>query len=444
MLAVLGLALLRELLAEAPAVLPMDGSSLDQDEVSGISLLQVRLSQQAATRAEASSATSSESRHLLLGNARASCNASGAEFDARRCLELHLGQGRPVGGTPVQTHRTSTDAEASSDVQCNRRFYSYTFDEFEDSFPELRECFLTTYAALVHSVAKQAPCRAQRQNEADVLMVPPYLALECNWPAYSGNYCFNAANSYRPGILCEGQVISAVAKLQALNPTKSVLLVSHNIWFNPYEFGKEEYAIPGRIWAKVGSRLPFYRPGLDVSMPPPATKRCELTPTEAYEEKLSAKRYFLSFKGRMKQPLRIKIAELFHNGVDQVVVDSDNTAYDFDTLLESSIFNLVLGGDMDWSYRFNEAVCSGGVPVLVTEHWIPPFSEFLPFDSYGVLVYERNFQDLLMTLKAIPERKVQQLREAARHACATAFGSTRTSVSVLLKFLTSRAASTGE
>mmetsp|Transcript_113566 Transcript_113566/g.242406 ORF Transcript_113566/g.242406 Transcript_113566/m.242406 type:complete len:483 (-) Transcript_113566:111-1559(-) len=56
MLAVLGLALLRELLAEAPAVLPTVCSSLDEDEVIGVSLLQVSLSQQAATRAEAPTA----------------------------------------------------------------------------------------------------------------------------------------------------------------------------------------------------------------------------------------------------------------------------------------------------------------------------------------------------------------------------------------------------
>ena len=41
---------------------------------------------------------------------------------------------------------------------------------------------------------------------------------------------------------------------------------------------------------------------------------------------------------------------------------------------------------IDRTFRFIDAVCSGSVPVLVTDKMVPPFDELVPFESYGVLV----------------------------------------------------------
>jgi len=323
-----------------------------------------------------------DKRSRLLANIRTSCNESGAAFDARSCFEHTLGGTREDIFNNSAGVNVQPISKAPADAQCTRSFYQYTFDEFEDRFPQLKRCLLTTYALIVESAAKEASsCRAQRPEDADVLMVAPYLALECNWPSYGGGNCHSSANYYRPGRICYGQeVISAVAELQAIYPHKSVLLIEQNPLFSTYPLNKKEYAEPNRIWAKVNSLNAFYRPGQDISMPPVATKRCEHVPARAFDEELSAKRYFLSFKGQTERgPVRSKVLHLFNNGADQVVVKGDNRDYDMDELMQSSRFNLILGGDVEFSYRFNEAVCSGGVPVLVTERWVPPFSEFLPF-----------------------------------------------------------------
>merc|ERR1712187_208696 len=95
-----------------------------------------------------------------------------------------------------------------------------------------------------------------------------------------------------------------------------------------------------------------------------------------------------------------------------------------------------MGGDVEFSYRFNEAVCSGGVPVMITERWIAPFNEFMPFETYGITVPEHNVHNLAATLKAIPKEKVRELRRAARGVCAKAFITPEASILALLEFLT--------
>ena len=89
---------------------------------------------------------------------------------------------------------------------------------------------------------------------------------------------------------------------------------------------------------------------------------------------------------------------------------------------------MVPRGQALFTYRFNEAVCSGGVPVLITgtssvggSYYVPPFDEFVPFTAYGVLVREQKVSQLLHRLQAIPEAEVQMLREAAQVACKSMF-----------------------
>merc|ERR1712060_636475 len=110
--------------------------------------------------------------------------------------------------------------------------------------------------------------------------------------------------------------------------------------------------------------------------------------------------------------------------------------YDFDELRESSVFNLIMSGDVEFSYRFNEAVCSGGVPVLISERWVAPFNEIIPFETYGVSLAEHDVRNLSATLKAIPKEKVRELRREARRACAKAFVTPKASILALLEFLT--------
>ena len=46
--------------------------------------------------------------------------------------------------------------------------------------------------------------------------------------------------------------------------------------------------------------------------------------------------------------------------------------------------------DVLFTYRFSEAVCSGGIPVMVTSSQVPPLQDLVPFDTYGVLIRDEE------------------------------------------------------
>jgi len=172
-------------------------------------------------------------------------------------------------------------------------------------------------------------------------------------------------------------------------------------------------------------------------MPPAAVDRCRYTPAKAYDEPVAHKMFFLSFKGNLENaPVRQVVTKLYNNDRDQVIHPSWDPSYDFDYLLQHSRFNLILRGDVEFSYRFNEAVCSGGVPVLVTDHWIPPFNELFPFESYGVFVHEKDVGSLLSILKALPDQEVENRRSKARIYCQNTFQTTEASVAALMNHIT--------
>jgi len=378
------------------------------------------------------------------------CNVSLPGYDDNRCFEHALGRTQAQLVAELQAlealNSTVTLSAVGKTAQCGRRFYLPAFGQFEQHFPGLALCHITTYAAIVQAAAMKSPCRAATPAEADIYMLPPYSALECNWPGYGAGRCDSQANTYRAGDLrCEAEIVNVAIRLQKQYVGKRMLIISQNPEWVPYNLDKASYSIEGHIWAKVNSLSGIYRPHVDFSMAPAAVDRCSKTPAKAYDEPVTHKKYFMSFLGAMQNSyevppnqhfIRQVLARQFNNGKDQVIVSSGQ-GYDFDELLQTSRFNLILRGDVEFSYRFNEAVCSGGVPVLVTDKWIPPFNEFLPFESYGVLVNENDLDGLVIILKALSDAEVEMRRKNARIFCQRAFQTTEASVSALMNHLTS-------
>ena len=117
----------------------------------------------------------------------------------------------------------------------------------------------------------------------------------------------------------------------------------------------------------------YWRPHRDISMPPPTTER--LLHYKTRMRGLSAKKYLLTFKGTLnRHPVRESLANLHNESAGILILDSSkqNAGYDFDDLTSSSKFTLVVRGDVEYSYRFTEAVCSGSVPIIIELHAATP------------------------------------------------------------------------
>jgi hypothetical protein len=355
------------------------------------------------------------------------CNASSVHFNAEGCKQYVWGDASSFGLAQLPK---------APSYKCEQRVYQYKLSEFEQAFPTLAGCHVSTYAHIVDVAASTSPCQASDPSQAQILIVPPYLAEECNWPSYGNGKCHSQPNTFRPGKVCRKEIISAILQVQSQNPTKKILIVDQNPFWVPYDFDNATYHREGLIFAKVNSLQPYYRNGVDVSMPPPATPRCSRTPMEAIDEPIDNKEYFLSFKGQLHTPFRADVRKVLHNGMDRIVAETSEQ-WDFEKLLYSSKFSLILRGDVEFSYRFNEVVCSGGVPVLVTDYWVPPFNEVVPFEDYGVLVKEGPPQELLSKLQSINGTELDRLRKKARVVCQDLFSDTAKTINALLQLLTS-------
>jgi hypothetical protein len=65
-------------------------------------------------------------------------------------------------------------------------FFLITWNKTEELTPALGTCGISVYADLVYKVLEEHPERVATVEKAALLVFPPYLAWETNWPVYQG------------------------------------------------------------------------------------------------------------------------------------------------------------------------------------------------------------------------------------------------------------------
>lgn len=347
------------------------------------------------------------------------CFMKHPDYNATKCEDGALGltldslRKKILGNTS-----RSRKQYGSEKRRCNKRVKVFTIIEMETKFPELAECWLSTYAGLLQDAVQNADCQAESIDDADAIYMPAYLAEECNWPHYGGVKCHHQANTFRDGRICRDEALKG-ANLLMEEYGKPVIIN------DMHPFGEINGLEAKHIWAKL--ELYTYRniEHHTISLPPPPTfPRCQLCSTNkttaCYGTALNQKKYNMAFKGDISYKKIRQQALQYHNpGKGVIVVDSGDEIYDFDELLFDSMFSLILSGDNEFSYRFTEAVCSGGVPVLVTDRWVPPFEGSVPFKSYGIKVSEADLREgrLMAELEKYTLTDLEEMRRQGRKLC---------------------------
>jgi hypothetical protein len=157
-------------------------------------------------------------------------------------------------------------------------------------------------------------------------------------------------------------------------------------------------------------------------MPPPMVDRpARFKYQEPRNPKEMPKTNFLTFKGRFStSKVRQKLGKLHdpENGI--IIVDSSVEAseqYAYELVMSDTVYTLVVRGDNEFSYRFSESVCSGAIPILIADDWVPPFESLLPFAMYGVVIRESDVNQMVTALKNIAPDKVMQMQNEALRFC---------------------------
>ena len=198
------------------------------------------------------------------------------------------------------------------------------------------------------------------------------------------------------------------------------------------------------VWASLNFRRRHFR-AHDVSLP--SLPLAALHPTLARglpaattaRSTTNAKRYLVSFIGSMRRNIRVRqvVYERLRSRTSDgaLVVDSVNDGAvlrelkrthggDFyNRIMALSRFSLVLRGDRPRSFRFAEAVCSGGVPVFVDdldapkELWEVPFAQVAQPDTYTLSFSLEDVDDIVPRLQQVPTSQYEALQRNALRMC---------------------------
>lgn len=130
-----------------------------------------------------------------------------------------------------------------------------------------------------------------------------------------------------------------------------------------------------------------------------------------YEKVERNKDIFASFIGFIngRHKIREKIKETL-NGKSEYFI-SESLGFDkFKETMERSIFSLCPRGYGKTSFRINESLNLGSIPVYIYDNpWIP-FNDIIEFEDYGVLIDESQINNLDEILKSIPQEKINLLQ----------------------------------
>jgi len=139
--------------------------------------------------------------------------------------------------------------------------------------------------------------------------------------------------------------------------------------------------------------------------------------SQALSGNCTEKQFKFSFMGTARKgaPVRQRLIDLFaEEAAHDVRVISSSSKTEFETIMQSSQFALAPRGDCLWSYRYQEALYFGAVPVIYADGWIPPFSDVVDPASYLVSIPEQKYDDTDSILRNIPENRYLELCKNAQ------------------------------
>jgi len=307
-----------------------------------------------------------------------------------------------------------------------------TLEEFESQFPEVRSCGYTIHGAMSYEKWLQHPARTRESRDASLVIFPPFLVDELNWPVYGGGVWEN--NFARPGENpgshgrpgnekkigdCSRRFERLIRQQYRFETYQRYLLHFGSSGFDRgYELEPAAYTDQRAIIAKGEALIGRHRAGWDISLPPPFTDkplRFRHIPTSTGTNRS----ILIGFKGDMgTHKLRRKNRDELHNPSRLVfVLSKDDDTFEYWELLSRSVFALVIRGHVAFSYRFSEVVCSGAIPILISDEWVPPFEDLLSFERYGVRVPEANISSVHDVVLGVSLEKRKQLAEQGSRFC---------------------------
>ena len=226
---------------------------------------------------------------------------------------------------------------------------------------------------------------------------------------------WNALASFHPDVTC-------VALRTLSRTTQWVVLDAHG-------YGNNGQAVPWQQWAgrTVSTCAPAhvvvaclscprqaFRAGTDIGVPPATFPRPSLYATDAADVRRrchhaskavvfrgSARKAMTGTRLALKQLNGTQIGEL---GPVSISFDKSNSAFESDMRVAS--FALSPRGDAWFSYRLSEVLASGVIPIIISDGWVLPFEELIPWETLALVVAEADVSTIPARLAGLSRADV--------------------------------------
>lgn len=114
-------------------------------------------------------------------------------------------------------------------------------------------------------------------------------------------------------------------------------------------------------------------------------------------------RYLLySFVGAITHPIRSQIVQRAHPNT--LLTNEKHSLRAFCNVLQASVFTLCPRGFGPTSFRIQEAIQYGSIPVYISDEWVIPHN--IPFNDYGVLIDAADAGRVHEILNSIPPEEI--------------------------------------
>ncbi len=130
------------------------------------------------------------------------------------------------------------------------------------------------------------------------------------------------------------------------------------------------------------------------------------------------RRYLYSFLGNLTHPIREDLVKLTYNQ-GALIRTTKHSIQAFCSVLMQSTFTLCPRGFGPTSFRIQEALQYGSIPVYISDEFVIPHN--VPFEEYGVIIEAKDAHMVDEILRAIPENEIKRRQEAIPHIYQTYF-----------------------
>lgn len=119
---------------------------------------------------------------------------------------------------------------------------------------------------------------------------------------------------------------------------------------------------------------------------------------------------FLNFIGQLTHPLRVQMMRWLQHAPQNYISTKKHDLFNYTKALSQSVFTLCPRGFGPTSFRIQEALQYGSIPVYISDEFVIPHN--IPFTDYGVLIDAQDANRVHDILMSIPPEEIRRKQEA--------------------------------